>query len=152
MGTDSTPLTAGSSIQQVVDDSDGKVYFYDSNSQHLYVKLINRAGLEAYDVFHGFTDYSMDGRSIRIIATCPNNYCAPSIFTLPSQSTKMLKSYTREERYAGVLELCQQKPYVNYAGTGYVFAMVNPLTKTIDFTVYHDLSSIVTKVSFKQNF
>ncbi|KAG2383124.1 hypothetical protein C9374_004461 [Naegleria lovaniensis] len=145
-GTNSKPLTAGSSIQQVMDSYDGSVYYYDSNTQHLYIKLINRAGNNAYEEYYGFVDYSYDGRSIRIIATCPNNACAPSKFDLPTDAPNMLKRYSRDERYAGVLQTCQQNPTVNSPGNGYVFAMVNTLTRTIDFSVYHDLTKIATKI------
>lgn len=63
----------------------------------------------------------------------------------------MLKRYSREERYAGVLQTCQQNPSVNSPGNGNVFAMVNTLTRTIDFSVHHDLTKIATKVRINFN-
>ena len=144
-----SPLTLSSvdSLSALMDNPDS--YYYESYSQHLYIKLENRAGLDAWEEWRGFSDYAYDGISITIKATCPSNSCSPTKFDYPTNYATLLQRNIREERYAGVLQTCQQnlvKSVNTNTGSGYVFAFANPVKRTVDFSVYHDLSSIVTKV------
>ncbi|KAL9656304.1 hypothetical protein ABK040_007917 [Willaertia magna] len=143
-----TALSAASSLQEVV--ADRSKYFYDSESEHLFIKLENKAGKSGFSERWGFTDYNYDGFVITINAACPGNRCAPSAYRLPENVKYYHLKYIKEERYIANLQTCQQSTITTVAndaaGQGIAYAFFSPSSRTLDVAVHHDLTKIVTKI------
>ncbi|EFC45237.1 hypothetical protein NAEGRDRAFT_66848 [Naegleria gruberi] len=147
--TNSNKMVAASNFTTMFKDPTN-YYYYDGSTEHLYVKLQNQASRTSYKLYDIFVDYSSSG-GISLNATCPNDNCAPSQFSNPKNPGATYKALMREDRFVGRLETCQQSNIQPLAsgstvGGGLVFAFLDTEAASLDFTVPHSLSSIVTSL------
>ncbi|KAG2382836.1 hypothetical protein C9374_004803 [Naegleria lovaniensis] len=125
-------------------------YYWDVNGEMLYIKLQQLDGRDSFEtIYNTFTSYSSGG-IVSITATCPSGTCAPITLQNPVNAKSIYKTYMREDRYVGLLETCQQNVVVpgSYTpGYGKVYAFLDPNSKVLDVTVYHNLNFIVTGIT-----
>ena len=143
------PVTWANSLADVM-VSPNELAYYNQTTEHLYVKLQNRVPRDDFENVYPFSDYHSVGL-IRIVATCPNNNCAPSKFSNPTSSKLVYNTLMKEDRFVGNLEVCQQKAVnsslIGSNGSGKVFAFWDSKAKLLDFTVFHNLNLIATEIS-----
>jgi cell migration-inducing and hyaluronan-binding protein len=123
-------------------------YFYDTASQHLYLRLEDTANSLTKVNWngYGYSDYTSDYQTITVTASCTT--CATTLLTLPTFG--VLDS---DEYYRAQLQVCQQdkslQSPVGQLGQGVAFLGFNPKTRILRFHVYHDLSERATALILK---
>ncbi|KAG2372682.1 hypothetical protein C9374_013637 [Naegleria lovaniensis] len=145
-----TTMQKGNSMEEIMNDP--MKYFFDEKSEHLFIKMQNRPDYgKYYRENWNFTDPISDFSQVTIDASCPNDKCSPSSFELPPNANLFHKMYNKEERYAGILQSCQQSlvspvKFVPKQGSGVVFAFTSPDRLQMDFVVHHDLVGTATEI------
>ncbi|KAG2388307.1 hypothetical protein C9374_000471 [Naegleria lovaniensis] len=145
-----TNMTRASSLATVMSDAKS-YYYYDSTTEHLFLKVQNyysRIGYREY--FGAFGDF-YSGGVISVDAKCPNNNCAPTKFGNPANAKTLYKTYLKEDVFVGRLEKCQQEqasgPLApsSAAAQGTVFAFLDYAEHKLEFVVHHNVEPEILK-------
>ncbi len=125
-------------------------YYYDTATQHLYIRLENTANSLAKVNFngYGYSDYNSDYTAVTVTASC--SVCATTQLALPEFGT-----IDSDEYYKAQLQVCQQDSSTRSTsgklGEGVAFLAFNPTTKVLKFNVHHDLVDRATSLTVRSD-
>ena len=137
-----------SSLKQVfkLSDLEYATYYYDTIGEHLYLKLENylRSTETFYSERWGFVDYTYNGISLTVQASCTNCTLSSDKVAIPAQIQ------TNENVYQAMLQSCQIPGRVESSGSGVGYFYLLPNRRELQFNIHHDLSEIATGVTLLQ--
>ncbi len=142
-GSDITPLTQVTKLSDV----EYNTYFYDTASEHLYLKFENNrrnSWDEIYTERWGFVDYVFNGITVTVTASCTKCALNPKKVSIPAQVS------AKEDSYKALLQPCQMPGTVSSSGSGVAYFYMLPDRRELQLNIHHDLSETVTEVALLQ--